>query len=254
MNYIRYAYRHAVGYGLLEQNTVIPLEGSYFETFKRTHERLCLNQVKLLAPCIPQKALCIGINYRDHAAEVGHSVPKSPVVFMKPISALVGPNDPIVHPANVKRVDYEAELVIVIKKTAKHVSEKDAADYILGYTCGNDVTARDYQSPTGQWTIPKGFDTFMPIGPVIVDDVDPTALHIESRLNGVVKQSSNTSNLVFNTHYLVSYLSSIMTLYPQDIIMTGTPGGISPMAVGDTIEIEIEGIGILTNPIVAERI
>ncbi|MGE0076198.1 MAG: fumarylacetoacetate hydrolase family protein, partial [Sphaerochaetaceae bacterium] len=160
-----------------------------------------------------------------------------------------GPGQQIVYPPLSKRVDYEAELAIVIGRTASKVSEADANSYILGYTCANDVTARDLQPHEGQWTVAKGFDTFLPLGPVITDEVDPTALKITSRLNGTVCQSSNTRNLIFGCTYLVSYLSHIMTLYPGDVILTGTPSGIGPMQPGDTIEVEIEGIGILRNTV-----
>ncbi len=250
MKYVRYQYDGTVSYGLLEGDAIAPLVGSPFGSFTVAAQRLPASAVRLLSPCLPSKALCIGLNYRDHAQEMKVCLPSSPVVFLKPATALIGPGEGIVHPAISKRVDYEAELVIVIKRTARHVAEGDADRYILGYTCGNDVTARDLQVQDGQWTIPKGFDTFMPLGPVITDEVDSDNLPITTRLNGVVKQASNTANLIFKCRYLVSYLSNIMTLLPGDVIMTGTPGGIGPMRIGDVVEIDIAGVGVLSNPVV----
>ena len=176
--------------------------------------------------------------------------PTSPVIFIKPASALLDPEGEIVRPEMSNRVDYEAELAIVIKKECKNIPIEESKDYILGYTCANDVTARDLQDQNGQWTICKGFDTFLPLGPYVSDEVDPTNLKIESRLNGKVMQSSNTKNLLFTCDYLVSYLSKVMTLLPGDVILTGTPSGIHKMEKGDVIEIEIEGLGVLRNEVV----
>ena len=209
-----------------------------------------LRSVILLCPTYPTKALCVGLNYKDHIEEMKLVTPTSPVIFMKPSTAALDPEGEIIRPEMSSRVDYEAELAVVIKKECRNVSEAEAKDYILGYTCANDVTARDLQDKNGQWTVCKGFDTFMPLGPYISDEVYPTNLKIESRLNGKVMQKSNTKNLLFTCDYLVSYLSKVMTLLPGDVILTGTPSGIHGMEAGDVIEIEIEGLGILRNTVI----
>lgn len=203
---------------------------------------------RLLAPAVPGKILAVGLNYRDHAQEMGLAPPEEPILFMKPATAVVGPQDAIQYPAQSSRVDYEAELAVVISRTCRGVSAEDARNYILGYTCFNDVTARDLQVKDGQWTRAKSFDTFAPLGPWIATDIDdPHRLAISARLNGQTRQSSNTSNLIFSVFDLVAFISSVMTLERFDVIATGTPSGIGPMERGDEITIEIEGIGTLTN-------
>ena len=236
-------------YGLLEGDEVEILSGSPFSEYRRMGEKVALSSVRLLPPSPCSKALCIGLNYRDHAEEFGLPIPETPVVFMKPSTALIGQDDDIIYPEMCHRLDYEAELAVVIGRRCRCVSEAEACEYILGYTIANDVTARDLQPKNGQWTVSKGFDTFLPLGPYISDEVDPADLMITSRVNGETKQLSNTSNLIFPVPYLVSYLSHVMTLLPGDIISTGTPGGISGMKVGDVVEIEIEGLGVLRNRI-----
>lgn len=243
MKIMRFEKDNKVMYGSVDGDRVTLMEGDVL-----TDKAVAVDSVKILPPCTPKKAVCVGLNYKDHAAEVGAPLPTSPTLFLKPSTSLIGHKDDIIYPKELtKRVDYECELVIVISKEAKDVAVDEAKDYILGYTCGNDVTARDLQPMDGQWTIAKSFDTFMPIGPWIVTDIDPTSLDIKTYLNGELKQSSNTKNLVFNAFELVSYISKIMTLEPGDIIMTGTPSGISPMKKGDKVEIEIESIGRLVN-------
>ncbi len=249
MRYIRFSHHGTQRYGLLRDATVLPLEGTPFASLSTTGESIPLSDVCLLSPCIPTKGVCIGLNYRDHAEEMHLVLPASPVVFIKPSGCTIGPDAVIAYPIQSKRVDYEAELAIVIGREAKNVKEADASAYILGYTCANDVTARDLQPKDGQWTVAKGFDTFMPIGPVITDEVDAGNLAIVSRLNGTVRQKSNTGNLIFACPYLVSHLSKIMTLYPGDVILTGTPSGVGAMQPGDVVEIEIEGIGTLRNTV-----
>ncbi len=249
MQFIRFLYNKEIKYGVVEDNTVIPLSNSPFTSVEKTSARLKMEDIQLLAPCIPSKILCIGLNYKDHADECNIPLPESPVVFMKHSDCVIGPNDMIIYPDISQRVDYEAELAIVIGKKARGVSEEDAQNYIFGYTCANDVTARDLQPEKGQWTIAKGFDTFLPLGPVITDEVSPDDCWIAAKLNGKVVQASNTSNLIFKPTYLVSYLSQIMTLNPGDVIITGTPGGIGPMLPGDTIEVTISGIGTLSNKV-----
>lgn len=249
MKFVRFEYGGITSYGLVQEETVWALAGSPFDSYQITDTHYALPEVTLLSPCLPTKGVCIGLNYRDHAQEMGVPIPSSPIVFIKPSGCTIGPLSPILYPPLSKRIDYEAELAIVIGKKSVAVSEKEAPQFILGYTCANDVTARDFQGKSGPWAVAKGFDTFMPLGPVITDEIDPANVHITSRLNGEVRQFSNTKNLIFTSHFLVSYLSHIMTLYPGDVILTGTPAGIGPMHIGDTIEVEIEGIGILTNKI-----
>ena len=249
MKYLRCIYNNNIYYGILEGNRVFELSGEPFDGPQKTGRDVPLSGVKLLSPCTPSKIICVGLNYRDHAEETNTPLPMSPVVFLKPPSSVIGPLDDIVYPKMSGRVDYEAELAVVIKKKAKDIPVSDAMDYVLGFTCANDVTARDLQPSDGQWTIAKSFDTFLPLGPVITDEVDVSNLRIQSRLNGRVMQDSNTGNLVFKVDYLISFLSGIMTLCPGDVIITGTPAGIAPMKPGDVIEVEIENIGVLKNTV-----
>ena len=195
----------------------------------------------------PSKIVAVGLNYRDHAEELKMALPKSPIVFIKPPTSVIGDGDDIVYPPGVKELHYEAELGIIIGKKAKNVEEKDAASYIAGYTCANDVTARDQQRDDGQWTRSKSYDTFCPLGPKIVKDIDPNNLNIKLYLNGSVKQSSNTRNMIFAVGELISFISKIMTLLPGDVIITGTPPGVGPMERGDVVEVEIENVGRLRN-------
>jgi 2-keto-4-pentenoate hydratase/2-oxohepta-3-ene-1,7-dioic acid hydratase in catechol pathway len=203
---------------------------------------------RIVAPVPASKIVAVGFNYRDHAAELGRGLPEEPVLFMKPSTSIIGPGDAIVYPPQASRLDYEAELAIVIGKRCRNVGRDDAREYILGYTCLNDVTARDLQAKDGQWTRAKSFDTFAPMGPwVALGVADPHSLSISARLNGEVVQLSNTKNLVFDCCDLVAFVSSVMTLLPFDVIATGTPSGIGPMNKGDEISVTIEGIGTLTN-------
>ncbi len=199
----------------------------------------------------PSKIVCVGLNYREHAVELKLKIPKEPVIFLKPSSSIIYNKDDIVYPPKVRRLDFEAELAVVIKKKTKNIKPKEAPAYILGYTCLNDVTARDLQKKDGQWTRSKSFDTFCPIGPVIETDLDPSDIKIESRLNGILRQSSSSADLIFPVYELVAYISGIMTLSPGDIISTGTPPGVGPMRPRDLIEVSIEGIGALNNKVVA---
>lgn len=247
MKIARYALDGAVEYGVLEEGRMRRARGNPYDGLKILDEVRDLSTLRLLSPSIPGKAVCIGLNYRDHAEEFGLPIPAAPVVFIKPSTTVINPGDLIEKPAMCSRLDYEAELVVVIGKKARHVSAEKAHDYILGYTCGNDVTARDLQPKDGQWTVAKSFDTFLPFGPWVETDMDSTSLRIQAFLNGERKQNSNTKNLIFPVRELVAYLSAIMTLEPGDIIMTGTPSGVGPMAPGDEIRIEIEGIGSLVN-------
>ncbi|MEA3488549.1 MAG: fumarylacetoacetate hydrolase family protein [Euryarchaeota archaeon] len=195
----------------------------------------------------PTKIVLVGLNYRDHAKELEMPLPAEPIIFMKPVTALIGPEGRIRYPPQATRVDYEAELAVIIKDTCKDLALEDVMAHVEGFTCLNDVTARDIQKRDGQWTRAKSFDSFCPIGPRVVADVDPNKLKIQSFLNGELRQDSNTANFIFTVEELVSFISHVMTLMPGDIIATGTPGGIGAMARGDTIEIRIEGIGTLRN-------
>jgi 2-keto-4-pentenoate hydratase/2-oxohepta-3-ene-1,7-dioic acid hydratase in catechol pathway len=207
---------------------------------------------RLLAPALPTKIVAVGLNYRDHAEELGLELPKEPILFMKPSTSVIGPLDDIIYPSqSSSRLDYEAELAVVISKPCKNVKASDARDFILGYTCLNDVTARDLQVSDGQWTRAKSFDTFAPIGPWIATDiVDPHQISVAAHLNGELKQSSNTSNLIFDVYTLIEFISGVMTLNKGDVIATGTPSGIGPMNSGDEICIELSEIGVLKNRVV----
>ncbi|WP_027365656.1 fumarylacetoacetate hydrolase family protein [Desulfotruncus alcoholivorax] len=203
----------------------------------------------LKAPCQPTKIVAVGLNYREHAKESDMEVPQAPLLFFKPPSAVIGPGEDIILPPNSARVDYEAELAVVIKKTAKNVKAADYDKYVLGYTCFNDVSARDFQFSDGQWSRAKGYDTFAPMGPWIETELNPLNARVEAILDGKIVQSGNTSDFVFTVPQLIEYISSIMTLFPGDIIATGTPAGVGPMRDGQVIEIRIEGIGTLKNGI-----
>ena len=205
--------------------------------------------VSVLAPVRPSKIVCVGLNYSDHAAEQGKSLPAEPLLFIKPSSAVVGPGEPIRRPPGVGRVDHEAELGIVIGRRAHRVSAANAWDYVLGLICVNDVTARDLQRKDVQFTRAKSFDTFCPVGPFIVDGLDPLNLSVTTRVNGALKQNGRTADMAFSVPFLIRYISNIMTLYPGELIATGTPAGVSPMQDGDMVEVEIEGIGVLENPV-----
>jgi 2-keto-4-pentenoate hydratase/2-oxohepta-3-ene-1,7-dioic acid hydratase in catechol pathway len=223
------------------------------ETEAAGFEPIPFGRASLLAPVMPSKIVCIGRNYRDHATELGNEVPKEPLLFLKAPSAIIGRGDNIRIPALSQRVDFEGELAVVIGKSAKQIgAEEDVRPYIRGYTIVNDVTARDLQKSDGQWSRAKGFDTFCPVGPLVTNEIDPDAgIRIETRLNGSVKQRGNTTDLIFSLAHLLRYISAVMTLMPGDVIPTGTPAGVAAMQPGDLVEVEIQGIGILSNPVSA---
>ena len=210
-----------------------------------------LNEVKLLAPCTPTKIVALGLNYKSHAEETHNPVPESPIIFIKPTTCIIGPEDNIVYPPSTTRVDYECELGVVIGKRMRMVAIDDVLDYVFGYTCVNDVTARDHQRDDVQWTRGKGHDTFGPIGPCIETELDPGNVVVSTYLNNELKQQQNTSDLIFSVPEMISFISGVMTLLPGDIIATGTPSGIGPMKPGDTVEIKIDPIGVLRNYVVA---
>lgn len=211
-----------------------------------------LSELEVLPPTKPSKIICVGLNYHDHAKELNMESPNEPLIFMKPPSAVIGHGDKIIYPKASQQVDYEAELAVVIGKKCRNITADRANDVIAGYTCFNDVTARDFQRQDGQWTRAKSFDTFAPFGPYIAspDEFDPENAPIKSRVNGELRQDSNTSNLIFDIPTLIEFISSIMTLELGDIIATGTPAGIGELQHGDVVEVEIEGIGILRNEVV----
>lgn len=251
-----------VGFGLVDTDD----EGNQFVTRMKSHplvgpiqltgERTKLEDVRLLSPILPTKIVCIGKNYADHIAEMGGSAederdPKEPVVFLKPSTAVVGPNDPVFHPKLSSRVDYEGELAVIIGRLCREVPAERAKDVIFGYTIGNDVTARDLQQADHQWTRAKGFDSFCPLGPWIVVGEEPTDREVRCEVNGEVRQLGRTSQMVFDPATLVSYVSHVMTLLPGDVILTGTPAGVGPLRPGDRVSVRVEGIGELVNPVVA---
>ena len=250
MKIVRYRYRKHVAYGILDEGDIRMIRGDVFGDLRPGETVARLEEVTLMAPVAPGKIVAVGLNYRDHALEVGLKTPEEPLLFLKPPTAVIGPGEAIHYPSMASQVDYEGELGVVIRKETKNVPPERAAAHILGYTCFNDVTARDLQKKDRQWTRAKGFDTFAPLGPWIETDVDPKHLKLETFLNGELMQSSTTENLIFDCYELVSFISRIMTLMPGDVIATGTPSGIGPIAVGDRVEVVIEGIGTLENTVV----
>ncbi|MDN5362901.1 MAG: hypothetical protein PWP70_1948 [Moorella sp. (in: firmicutes)] len=251
---VRFAVEGEICYGRLEGEDIRGLEGDIYSSPRETGRKYNLNQVRLLAPCRPGKAVCVGLNYRSHIVEMAENLPAEPVLFIKPATSIIGPEEDIIYWPLVGRLDYEAELAVVIGREAHNIREEEAGDYIFGYTVANDVTARDLQQKDGQWTRAKGFDTFLPCGPWIVRGIDPADLRVQSFLNGVQKQDGRTSQLIFSVPHLVSFISHVMTLQPGDLILTGTPEGIGPMQVGDTIEIRVEQIGSLVNRVAGPEV
>jgi len=249
LKYVRFVNnKNEIGYGVIQGEKIQVLDKNFLDPLSKSIDTwLTLDEVTLLAPVLPSKVICVGLNYALHIKEMNHSVPIDPVIFMKPPSCVIGPDAEITYPKISQRVDYEAELAVVIGKTIKDVTELEAAKGIFGYTCANDVTARDLQKIDGQWTRGKSFDTFCPIGPWIVTDIDPSQLDVQLLLNGVVKQSSNTRNFITSVPKLVSFISQVMTLFPGDVVLTGTPEGVGPMQPGDEVIVRIQTIGQLRN-------
>ncbi|XUW99429.1 MAG: fumarylacetoacetate hydrolase family protein [Dehalogenimonas sp.] len=237
-------------YGVIDGNNVLVINGSPYKSLDYSGAVYPLQSVKLLAPCTPSKIVCLGVNYHSHAKEMGHTLPAAPLIFLKPSTAVIGPEAGIIYPPMSRRVDYEAELAVVIKKAGWRISLENASSHVLGYTCFNDITARDLQKIDGQWTRAKGFDTFAAIGPWIETEADPANLTVETYLNEERKQRGNTSDLIYPVEYLIHFISHVMTLLPGDVIATGTPSGIGPMQIGDNVEIRISGIGSLKNRLV----
>ncbi len=247
MRIIRFQYKKAIKYGILENDSIFELKGDVFDDFTITKEHYNLQEVNVLPPVSPSKVVCVGKNYKEHILELGGDIPDEPILFLKPPTSVIGSGESIIHPTDSKRVDYEGELAVVIKKKCKDIRWEEAGDYILGYTCANDVTARDIQRKDGQWTRSKSFDTFCPLGPWIETEVTPDNLKIQTYLNGELKQNSSTAMMITPVFHLVEFASKVMTLNPGDVILTGTPEGIGPMQKGDVVEVVIETIGTLKN-------
>jgi len=242
-----------IKWGILKGDTIEVISGSPFSEWKRTGVEIKDYDVQFLSPCNPSKIVCIGLNYQEHIDELEMEAPDEPLLFMKPSSSILGPEEYIVKPSICQKLDYEAELAAIIGKEARKISPEEVKHHVLGYTCFNDVTARDIQRKDGQWTRAKSFDTFAPVGPVMKTDIDPNNLKIELILNDKVMQSSSTSNMIFKMEELISFVSSVMTLYPQDIIATGTPPRVGGMGIGDVVEVVIEEIGVLRNYVTEEE-
>ena len=251
MRYVRYLRDGQPRHGIIEQERVLEIEAPGEKTVRFTGRSYEISDLELLAPVMPGKVIGVGLNYKDHIAELNHQIPDEPLLFLKPPSSVIGTNMHIIYPGISKRVDFEAELAVVIGEACRHVSPREALKKVWGYTCGNDVTARDLQTRDGQWTRAKSFHTFCPLGPWIETDIDPGNLRITARVNGEIRQHSNTNQMLFPVEELVAFVSKVMTLTPGDVILTGTPSGVGPLEVGDEISIEIEGIGVLRNTVIA---
>lgn len=252
MRFIRYQMgSEAPRYGWLLGDQVGVIEGSPFSEYRRLEANIPLDKVRLLAPHIPAKIICVGRNYVEHAREHNAEVPEIPLLFLKPSTAIIGPDDNIILPPQSTQVEHEAELTVVIGKAGRWIQPENALQHVLGYTVANDVTARDLQRKDGQWTRAKGFDTFCPLGPWIDTDFDPADAIITCRVNGDLRQMVSSREMVFSVTQLIVFASSVMTLQPGDMILTGTPAGVSPLKDGDVVEVNIEGLGLLRNPVKA---
>jgi 2-keto-4-pentenoate hydratase/2-oxohepta-3-ene-1,7-dioic acid hydratase in catechol pathway len=247
----RFGDRIATGAAEFESDTIRVLQGTFFEDPVPTGEEVPFDDVRLLAPVLPSKVVCVGRNYTAHAAEFDLEVPEEPLLYLKPSTAVIGPHDPIHLLPMSNRVDYEGELAVVIGRLARNVRAEEAFRVILGYTCGNDVTLRDLQHANDQWARAKGFDGSCPLGPWIETDLDPTDVRVETRLNGEVRQAGQSSDMVFGVATLIEYVTEFMTLLPGDVILTGTPEGVGRLAAGDVVEVEVDGVGTLSNPVEA---
>jgi 2-keto-4-pentenoate hydratase/2-oxohepta-3-ene-1,7-dioic acid hydratase in catechol pathway len=241
----------AISFAVIEGDEVAELDGPPIGGLRFTGNRAPLADVRLLAPVLPSKVIAIGLNYPSVAESIGMPLPSQPLISLKPSTAVIGPNDPIRKPSDVEILDHEAELAVVVNGLVRNADEETAAQAILGYTCANDLTSRDLREREGQWTRAKGYDSFYPLGPWIETDLEPLGLRLRARVNGEVRQDANTKEMVFGPVQLVSFVSHVMTLLPGDVISTGTPLGVGAVEPGDVVEIEIEGIGVLRNPVQA---
>jgi 2-keto-4-pentenoate hydratase/2-oxohepta-3-ene-1,7-dioic acid hydratase in catechol pathway len=236
-------------YGLLEGEQIHEISGPPWSSWAQGTRTWSITHVRLLAPVEPGKIVCVGRNYAAHAAELGNEIPKEPLIFLKPPSAIIGPGEPIVLTPQSQRVEHEGELALVIGRRCSHLKDSDdALAYLLGYSCLNDVTARDLQKRDVQFTRAKGFDTFCPVGPHIETQLDPTDVLVETRVNGELRQSGRTSLMIYPVAFIVRWISRVMTLYPGDVIATGTPAGVGPLVAGDAVEVSVAGVGVLRNP------
>jgi 2-keto-4-pentenoate hydratase/2-oxohepta-3-ene-1,7-dioic acid hydratase in catechol pathway len=249
MRLVRFRFGDRIATGVVEGDAVRALAGTFFENPVPSGEEIPLDDVRLLAPILPSKVVCLGKNYAAHAAEFGGEVPEEPLVFLKPSTSVSGPGDPIPLPPISNRVDYEGELAVVIGRIARNVRAEETFRYILGYTCGNDVTLRDLQKKDDQWARAKGFDGSCPLGPWVETELDPIDVHLETRVNGEVRQSVSTSDMVFGVATIIEFVTEFMTLLPGDVIMTGTPEGVGKLEPGDRVEVVVDGIGVLMNPV-----
>ena len=236
-------------YGWLLGDKVGEIDGNVFGRFRRNEAEISLAEVELLPPSEPSKIVCVGRNYVEHAKELGNEVPKVPLIFLKPPSSIISNGETIILPPQSAQVEHEGELVVVIGKRGRYITAENARKYILGYTIGNDVTARDLQNSDAQWTRAKGFDTFCSFGPWIDTEFDPADAILSCRVNGQMRQMASTRDIVFNVPTLIAYISSVMTLEPGDLIFTGTPAGVGELKNGDEVVVEIEGLGVLKNPV-----
>lgn len=250
MKYVRIELQDGPRWGVVKDEMVLTLSKAPYEGVEYDGGSVPLAECRLLAPCEPTKIVCVGKNYAEHAREMGGEAPGFPVLFLKGLNTLNRHDGAVRKPGFVSRLDYEGELAVVISRRAKDVKVSDFADYVLGYTCLNDVTARDIQQHDGQWTRGKSMDGFCPVGPWVVSDLEPEQLALETRLNGRVVQQGNTANFITDLPKLLEFITESMTLEPGDVVATGTPAGIGPMVPGDTVEVEIEGIGVLKNQII----
>ncbi len=251
MRLVRFRHGDRIATGAIQpgSESIQVLAGTFFEDPLPTGDEIAIDDVMLLAPVLPSKLVCVGKNYAAHAAEFGMDVPEEPLLFLKPSTAVIGPGDAIrLLPIN-QRTDYEGELAVVMGRLARNVRAEDASRFILGFTCANDVTLRDLQRPDDQWTRAKGFDGSCPIGPWIETSVDPTDAVVETRLNGDVVQHASTSDMVFGVAELIEYVTTFMTMLPGDVLLTGTPEGVGRIQAGDTVEVEVEGVGTLRNEV-----
>ncbi len=247
MKFLRYEYQGTVSWGWYFEDKIGKIEGNIFENYRRFEANISISDVNLLPVVVPSKIICIGRNYAAHAAEHKVDVPEIPLIFLKPPSSLIGNNENIVLPPQSNQVEHEAELGVIVGKHGRWIDPETAEDYIFGYTIANDVTARDLQRLDGQWTRGKGFDTFCPVGPYIETEFDPSDALITCKVNQQVRQMASTRDMVFPVEKLIAFISSVMTLEPGDLILTGTPAGVGILSDNDLIEIEIEGLGVLKN-------